>query len=46
MIMEKDLSINVDKEILSGAPVFTGTRAFPLRLYSIILKLAFRSTNF
>ena len=26
MIIEKDLPINVDKEILSGTPVFTGTR--------------------
>ena len=26
MIIEKDLPINVDKEILSGMPVFTGTR--------------------
>jgi uncharacterized protein (DUF433 family) len=26
MIVEKDLPINVDKEILSGTPVFEGTR--------------------
>ena len=26
MIIEKDLPINVDKEILSGTPVFEGTR--------------------
>ena len=26
MIVEKDLPINVDKEILSGTPVFQGTR--------------------
>lgn len=26
MIIEKDLPINVDKEILSGTPVFKGTR--------------------
>lgn len=26
MITEKDLPINVDKEILSGTPVFIGTR--------------------
>ena len=26
MIVEKDLPINVDKEILSGTPVFVGTR--------------------
>ena len=26
MIIEKDLPINVDKEILSGTPVFRGTR--------------------
>jgi len=26
MIIEKDLPINVDKEILSGTPVFQGTR--------------------
>jgi len=26
MITEKDLPINVDKEILSGEPVFEGTR--------------------
>ncbi len=26
MIIEKDLPINVDKEILSGTPVFVGTR--------------------
>ncbi len=26
MIIQKDLPINVDKEILSGTPVFTGTR--------------------
>ena len=26
MIIEKDLPINVDKEILSGTPVFAGTR--------------------
>ena len=26
MIIEKDLPINVDKEILSGTPVFMGTR--------------------
>ena len=26
MIIEKDLPINVDSEILSGTPVFTGTR--------------------
>lgn len=26
MITEKDLPINVDKEILSGTPVFEGTR--------------------
>ncbi len=26
MIVEKDLPINVDKEILSGTPVFRGTR--------------------
>jgi len=26
MIIEKDLPINVDEEILSGTPVFAGTR--------------------
>jgi uncharacterized protein (DUF433 family) len=26
MIVEKDLPINVDKEIMSGTPVFEGTR--------------------
>ena len=26
MIHEKDLPINIDKEILSGTPVFQGTR--------------------
>lgn len=26
MITKKDLPINVDREILSGTPVFTGTR--------------------
>jgi uncharacterized protein (DUF433 family) len=26
MIIQKDLPINVDKEILSGTPVFEGTR--------------------
>ena len=26
MIIEKDLPINVDKEIMSGTPVFEGTR--------------------
>lgn len=26
MIIEKDLPINVDREILSGTPVFEGTR--------------------
>ena len=26
MIIEKDLPINIDKEILSGTPVFRGTR--------------------
>jgi uncharacterized protein (DUF433 family) len=26
MIIEKDLPINIDKEILSGTPVFAGTR--------------------
>ena len=26
MIIEKDLPINVDKEIMSGTPVFQGTR--------------------